>query len=161
MPSSCQAVPGHEVRTRAARLARVLAAASIVAVVAGCASTAPSASGPAETRSKLTSEEIRQMKPEIGAHSKCLVTRAVAYSGGTSDVKLIVETARARCRSALVPVLSKLRGYGLTRDARARYLRMIEGASTSMLTERILLARQRARQNSNVGKTRPAPASTL
>ena len=91
-------------------------------------------------KEKLTKDEVSTMRPEILAHRKCLAKKVIAYSGSGITLDAMMKVARNGCQGKLVPIVAKLKGFGLNRQARGRYLRAIQQTSTTAVTDAVLKA---------------------
>ncbi|MEZ5650887.1 MAG: hypothetical protein R3E87_10110 [Burkholderiaceae bacterium] len=116
-----------------------------VALMSGCASFG------GDYRNDLSKEEIETLKPEMAQHTTCMFGKVVSYAGGSTDIRLMVETAAANCRGALKPFASKLEALNVAPKVRAHYLSTLEKASSDVLTDRLLKARSRSRLGAGGG----------
>ncbi len=91
-------------------------------------------------RSKLTREELSTMRPQIAEHLTCMAKNATLYSKGTADLGVLVDTAAYTCRSKLGPLAASLKTFNLTPDAQLSYVKAVEMASRSIISDRIVKA---------------------
>ncbi|MGB7183515.1 MAG: hypothetical protein WA888_09960 [Burkholderiaceae bacterium] len=110
-------------------------------LAAGLAISACATTPPVGERTKLTRDELSTMRPQIADHLQCMAKSAVVYSSGTSDLGVLVDTAAYTCQPKLGALSERLKHFNLTPNAQISYVRAVELASRSIITDRIVKAR--------------------